>query len=167
MANRRATFSGSGKPLEALVTRTHQLSPYDPELHTNTHNQLQSHCFHAVIFFRFSSTIGINHAAALLYTPVKSREVGITHRRCGKRVAHCWHSSCSPWRMPPPLPLPSYSSFSISSNICCTCRDAALSNSWGTEKQQETARSSIYSSVPSALWLQSFILLKSKILHTQ
>lgn len=113
------------------------------------------------------SALITDHAAALLHTPVRSREVGITHRRCGKRVAHCWHSSCSPWRMPPPLPLPSYSSLSISSNICCTCRDAALSNSWGTEKQQDTARSSIYSSVPSTLWLQSFILLKSKILHTQ
>lgn len=79
--------------------------------------------------------------AALFHSEVKGLEVGkklrITHRRCGKRVAHCWHSSCSPWSIPPPLSLPSYSSLSISSNIRCTCRDAALSNSYGTEKQNE------------------------------
>lgn len=106
-------------------------------------------------FFRSpQSALTFDPTGALFHSEVKGQEVGkkmwITYRRCGKRVAQCWHSSCSPWSIPPPLPLPSYSSLSISSNICCTCRDAALSNSYGTEKTErdrDTGRKDCHCSV--------------------
>ena len=90
-----------------------------------THNEYFSETIMLCLRYRHSSLITL---------PLQSKGSRIGYRRCGNRVAHCWHSSCSPWSIPPPLPFPSYSSLSISSNICCTCRDAALSNSYGDRK---------------------------------
>lgn len=48
LADGRAALPPGGKPPEALVARTHQLRPHDPELHTAND---QSHCFHSAIIF--------------------------------------------------------------------------------------------------------------------
>lgn len=54
--------------------------------------------------------------------------------RWGKLDIHCWHSSSRPSTYM--LVFCSYKSSSIYLNICCTCRVAALSNSW-TEIREE------------------------------